>query len=64
MKPIDLQLTYKKVIGFTEIQRQSLLTLENYGVNINQFIRQSVKEKLHRDWKQSKEKHERIKMPF
>ena len=64
MKPIDLQLTYKKVIGFTEIQRQSLLTLENYGVNINQFIRQSVKEKLHRDWKQIKEKHERIKMPF
>lgn len=64
MKPIDLQLTYKKVIGFTEIQRQSLLTLENYGVNVNQFIRQSVKEKLHRDWKQIKEKHERIKMPF
>ena len=40
MKPLKNQYTYKKQIGFTETQRKSLLKLQKYGVNINQFIRQ------------------------
>ena len=64
LKPIELQYTYKKVIGFTERQRQSLETLEKYGVNVNHFIRIAVKEKIQRDWKNIKEKHEKIKIPF
>jgi len=48
-------LKYKKVIGFTENQQKSFKTLEDYGVNVNQFIRLAVKEKLSRDWKQIKE---------
>jgi hypothetical protein len=64
MKPIELQLSYKKVIGFTEKQHKTLNTLEYYGVSVNQFIRQAVKEKLLRDWKGIKEKKERIKVPF
>ena len=39
IKPIDLQLVYKKNIGFTKQQQNALKTLENYGVNVNQFIR-------------------------
>ena len=64
LKPKVLKLSYKKVIGFTETQHKSLIKIENYGVNINQFIRQAVKEKIQRDWKTIKEEKERIKMPF
>jgi len=58
------QLVYKKLIGFTETQRQAFETLEKYDVNVNRFIRDAVKEKIHRDWKSIKEKKERIKLPF
>lgn len=57
-------LVYKKVIGFTKQQKEAFETLEKYDVNVNQFIRQAVKEKLQRDWKGIKEKKERIKLPF
>lgn len=58
------RLVYKKLIGFTETQRQAFETLEKYDVNMNRFVRDAVKEKLKRDWKQIKEKKERIKLPF
>lgn len=58
------KLEYKKVIGFTKSQKESLQILESYGVNVNHFIRLAVKEKLKRDWKQIKESKEKIKMPF
>lgn len=64
MKPIDYQYTYKKQIGFTETQRKSLETLSYYGVNVNQFIRQAIKEKLQRDWKTIKEKKNKVFCPF
>lgn len=54
----------KKQIGFTENQHKSLLKLESYGVNVNQFIRQAIKEKISRDWKQIKENKEKEKLPF
>ena len=44
-------LKYKKVIGFTETQKQAFIILEKYGVNVNQFIRAAVTEKLLSDWK-------------
>ena len=64
MKPTDLQLVYKKNIGFTKQQKNALKTLENYGVNVNQFIRQAVNEKIKREWKQIKQKKEKVKIPF
>lgn len=36
------QYNYKKVIGFTEQQRQAFVILEDHGVNINKFIRQAI----------------------
>jgi len=57
-------LKYKKVIGFTETQKKAFETLEDYGVNVNHFIRLAVAEKLQRDWKQIKEQKEKIKLPF
>lgn len=58
------QLTKSKTIRFSEQQMKSLSILESYGINVNQFIRQATKEKLHREWKSIKEKKEKIKMPF
>jgi len=58
------QLTKSKTIRFTETQMNSLNILQNYGVNINQFVRLAVKEKLQKDWKEIKEKKEKIKYPF
>jgi hypothetical protein len=58
------RLSYKKVIGFTETQRQSLEKLEQLDVNVNHFIRIAVKEKIQRDWKQIKEKKNKPVCPF
>lgn len=58
------QLVYKKVIGFTKTQKESLQILESYGVNVNHFIRLAVKEKLQKDWKSIKESKDKIKLPF
>jgi hypothetical protein len=55
MKPTDLQLTYKKVISFTEQQKKALKKLEEYDVNVNEFIRIAVREKIQKDWKGIKE---------
>lgn len=57
-------LKYKKVIGFTETQKKAFETLEDYGVNVNHFIRLAISDKLKRDWKQIKEQKEKIKLPF
>jgi hypothetical protein len=40
------QYHYKKVIGFTEQQRQAFVILEDHGVNVNKFIRQAIAEKI------------------
>ena len=57
-------LKYKKVIGFTETQQKAFETLEDYGVNVNQFIRLAISDKLKRDWKQIKESKNKSKCPF
>ena len=56
--------TVRQVIMISEIQAKSLKKLKEYDVNVSQFIRQAIKEKLKRDWKEIKEKHEKIKLPF
>jgi hypothetical protein len=63
MKPTELQLTYKKVISFTEQQKKSLKKLEEYDVNVNEFIRIAVREKIQKDWRGIKESKDN-KCPF
>jgi hypothetical protein len=58
------QYTFKKVIGFTEQQKNAFEVLENHNVNINQFIRSAIKEKLQKDWKSIKEKSKKEYCPF
>ncbi len=64
MKPTDLQLSYKKVIGFNKQQKIALQTLEKYNVNVNEFIRIAIREKIQRDWKSIKEKKDNGYCPF
>lgn len=64
MKPIDLQYSYKKQIGFTKQQQRAFQILEQHRVNINQFIRAAVSEKISREWKSIKEEKNNEKNPF
>ena len=63
-KPIEIQYVYKKQIGFTLQQKEAFEKLEAYGVNVNEFTRIAIREKIKRDWKKIKVKKERIKLPF
>lgn len=51
--------TVKQEVMITPIQAESLRIIKSKGINVSQFIRQSIKEKLQRDWKSIKKKHER-----
>lgn len=51
-------------VRLTEAQYNSLQVLKQYNVNISQFIRQSIKEKFDRDWKNIKENKQQNKCPF
>lgn len=55
---------YKKVVGFTKQQQQTLIKLESYGINVNNFIRIAVGEKIKRDWKIIKEYKSKEYCPF
>tara|TARA_R110000868_G_scaffold381867_1_gene648310 strand:+ start:1057 stop:1236 length:180 start_codon:yes stop_codon:yes gene_type:complete len=57
------QLTKSKTIRFSEVQINSLNILQNYGINVNQFVRLAIKEKLQKDWKSIKEKKDNF-CPF
>ena len=65
---MGLQVEYKRVnritIGFNKIQFDSLQKLKEYDINLSQFIRLAIKEKIKRDWKSIKEKKEKIVVPF
>jgi post-segregation antitoxin (ccd killing protein) len=58
------QFTERQVIMISQTQAESLAKLKQYDVNVSQFIRQAIKEKIGRDWKEIKEKRTREKLPF
>ena len=58
------KLVYTKVIKCDKEMIEAFKQLEKYNVNVSQFIRQSIKEKLAKDWKSIKEEKERVKLPF
>ena len=51
-------------IRFSKQQAESLQKLKDYDVNVSQFIRLAIAEKIKRDWKQIKEEKQRVKLPF
>ena len=58
------KLSVIQTIRFTEKQAESLQKLKDYDVNVSQFIRLAISDKIKRDWKSIKEKKERVKLPF
>ena len=51
-------------VRISKVQAESLQKLKDYDVNVSQFIRLAIAEKIKRDWKQIKEKKERVKLQF
>jgi len=58
------QLTVRHTVMISETQDKSLATLKDYNVNVSQFIRSAIKEKLQRDWKGIKDEKLKFKCPF
>ena len=58
------KLTNNYTIRFSDEQINSLNKLKDYDVNVSKFIRLAIAEKIKRDWKQIKEKKQRVKLPF
>jgi hypothetical protein len=59
-----MQKTKIHKVRLTEKQAESLAISKSYDVNVSQFIRAAIKDKLQREWRTIKEKKEKIKMPF
>ena len=64
MKPKELQYSYKKVLGFTNQQKKAFEILESYGINVNNFIRIAVADKIKAEWKSIKETKTKGCCPF
>ena len=58
------QLTEIYNIRLTKQQLDVLKKLADCKVNVSEFIRQSISEKLKRDWKVIKENNKKLKLPF
>jgi len=56
--------TVRQTIMITVDQWSTLQVLSCYGVNVSQFIRTAIAEKIKRDWKEIREKKVKHKNPF
>lgn len=56
--------SYKKTINFTKQQKEAFEFLEKHNVNVNEFIRSAVREKIGREWKQIKQRVKKSDCPF
>ena len=59
-------LTYseRKTFCFSKQQIRAFNVLESLNVNVSHFVRDAVSEKIKREYKQIREKKEKIKLPF
>jgi post-segregation antitoxin (ccd killing protein) len=57
---------YTEFIGFkiSKTQKQTLDKLKGYNVNVSQFVRNAIKEKIERDYDDLKEKSKKEYCPF
>lgn len=61
-KPIKY--TKVKVIKITETQYKTLLKLDSYKINVADFIRNAIAEKINREYEYLKPKEPKIIIPF
>jgi post-segregation antitoxin (ccd killing protein) len=57
---------YTEFIGFkiSKTQKQTMDKLKGYNVNVSQFVRNAIKEKIERDYDDLKEKSKKEYCPF
>ncbi len=58
------QYTERQTIMISKQQSESLQILKTYDVNVSQFIRAAIKDKLQREWKSIKESKTKGYCPF
>lgn len=56
--------TKVKVIKITEQQYNTLVKMKSYNIRVADFIRQAIKEKINREYKELTSKPKKIKCPF
>ena len=59
-------LTYSesRTFKFSKQQIKAFEKLEEYNLNVSQFVRLAIAEKIKRDWKAIKDDKEKIIIPF
>lgn len=58
------QYTERLAVMISRTQSETLEKLRNRNINTSQFVRQAINEKIHRDYKQLKEKRDTTYVPF
>ena len=61
MKPLYTEIFTLKISG---TQKRTLEKLKQRNIKVSSFVRDAIKEKIERDYKELIEKPEKIKMPF
>ncbi len=56
--------TKVKVIKITEIQHNTLIKMDSYKINVAQFIRDAISEKIKREYKDLLQKPKKEFIPF
>jgi len=56
--------TKVKVIRISESQLKTLQKMKSYNVDVGQFIRDAISEKIKREYSNLIQKPEKIKLPF
>jgi len=56
--------TKVKVIKITETQHNTLIKLDSYGINVAQFVRDAISEKIQREYKDLLPKPKKEYCPF
>ena len=59
-----LKYTKVKVLKITETQHKTLLKLDSYQINVAEFIRNAIKEKIKREYKDLLPKPKKEYCPF
>ena len=53
-----------KVLRISETQHETLVKMKSYKIDVSEFIRQAIKEKINRDYKDLKPKPKKEYIPF
>ena len=53
-----------KVVRISEIQHQTLVKMKSYNIDIGKFVRDSISEKIKKEYKNLIPKEQKVNYPF